>query len=219
MKTNLDKIAKALREAGLPPSLSPDEIRLFIQIWRRLADGRPISPREVEQIASNLPISPDVATSVINKVSERDGEGNVVGFAGLSLKTHPHRFQVNDHTLSTWCAWDSLFLPPILKQTAQVESPCPGTKKEIGLTITPERVGKYDPTNTVISMITPKTTKKGLESAEEIWNAFCQNVHFFSSSEAASQWFSGKNLDISILSVEEGYQLGRMTFAEILNHA
>ena len=219
MKPNLDKIAKALREAGLPPSLSPDEIRLFIQIWRRLADGRPISPRQVEQIASNLHISPDAATSVINKVSERDGEGNVVGFAGLSLKTHPHRLQVNDHTLTTWCAWDSLFLPPMLKQTAQVESPCPATKKKIGLTITPERVGKYDPTSTVISMITPKTTKKGLESAEEIWMAFCQNVHFFSSSEAASQWFSGKSLDISILSVEDGYQLGRMSFAEMLKHA
>ena len=38
-KTKVIALAKALRKAGLPPSLSPDEIRLFIQIWRRLADG------------------------------------------------------------------------------------------------------------------------------------------------------------------------------------
>ena len=101
MKGNVEEIAGKLRQAGLPPKLSSDEIRLFIQTWRRLAEGRAISPHEVEQMAMSLQIAPAVASSTLSKLSERDSEGNFVGFSGLSLKTHPHRLRVNGHGLST----------------------------------------------------------------------------------------------------------------------
>ena len=192
---------------------------LHTQTWRRLAEGRAISPHEVEQMAMSLQIAPAVATSTVSKLSERDSEGNFVGFSGLSLKTHPHRLRVNGHRLSTWCAWDCLFIPLFLKQTVKVQSICPATKTNITLMITPERVANHDPTRTVISMITPRTTKRGLDSAEEIRMDFCRYVHFLSSPEAASQWIASKKLDISTLSVEEGYQLGRLVFAEFLKYA
>ncbi len=48
---------------------------------------------------------------------------------------------------------------------------------------------------------------------------FCHNVHFFSSPEAASQWLSEKNIDAEVLTVEEGYELGQMAFAELLGYA
>ena len=43
-----------------------------------------------------------------------------------------HRFEVAGRTLYTWCAWDSLFLPQILGQEAEVESTCPLTAAEAG---------------------------------------------------------------------------------------
>ena len=46
---------------------------------------------------------------------------------------------------------------------------------------------------------------------------FCHFVHYFSSSEVVSAWFAGKGVDFTILSIEEGYRLGRLAFKEIIN--
>ncbi len=217
MQPNLDEIAQALRDVGVPPSLSAAESHLLVQMWRLLADGRPLSPAQVEQLASKLDLAPDVAVSTVKQMSERDDAGNIRGFLGLSLNDHLHRFQVNGQTLSTWCAWDSLFLPPALKRTAHVESPCPATKKVIRVTITPDEVEHYEPATAVLSMVKPKTTEKGLQSAEETWMTFCHFVHYFSSREVVSAWFAGKDVDPIVLSIEEGYRLGRLAFNEIID--
>ncbi|MGO9644496.1 MAG: organomercurial lyase [Candidatus Bathyarchaeia archaeon] len=217
---SLEGIICSLRQAGIPPRLEPNESRLLMQVLRLVADGRPASLRVIDEIASNLEMGQDAARSFINRISERDIEGNVVGILGLSQNRHPHQFEVNGGKLSTWCAWDSLFLPPLLKKPASVHSFCPVTKTEIRLTVTPERVARYDPPSAVVSIITPKTTTKtGSESAEEIWPVFCHYVHFFSTSEAASEWFSTRNMKAAILSIEEGYLVGRRAFRDLLEYA
>lgn len=215
----LAQIAKALRKAEIPPRFEPDESRLLIQVLRRVADGGPVSLAQLEDVASSLRMPLDGAVAFVRQVTERDREGSVVGVLGLSQNNHPHRFVVNGHTLATWCAWDSLFLPVILKQTAKLESSCPATKTRIRLTITPDKVEQCEPTNAAISIVVPAVTKKGRESVEEIWMTFCHFVHFFSSPESASEWFAGRNRDVSILSVEEAYQLGRMAFEDLLAYA
>ena len=75
------------------------------------------------------------ATAFIKQVGELDKEGNIVGWMGLSQKDHPHKFRINGHKLATWCAWDTLFLPALLKRTAKVESTCPSTKELVRLTM------------------------------------------------------------------------------------
>lgn len=212
----LAEIAKALRESEIPPHFEPDELRLLIHVLGRVADGRPVSLQQVEQIASTLQMPAGAATAFIRQVSERDGEGNVVGLLGLSQNTHPHRFMINGHPLSTWCAWDGLFLPAVLRQTAKLESSCPATKKKIRLAVAPDKVEQCEPAGAVISIVVPETTKRGRESVEEIWMAFCHFVHFFHSTEAASGWFAGRKMPVSILSVEEGHRLGRMAFRDLL---
>ncbi len=69
----------------------------------------------------------------------------------------------------------------------------------------------------MLSMVKPKTTEKRLQSAEQTWMTFCHFVHYFSSPEVVSAWFSGKDVDFTILSIEEGYRLGRLAFKEIIN--
>lgn len=216
---NLDGIVSSLRQAGIPPSFEPNESRLLMQVLRLVADGRPVPLRLVDGIASSLGMSQDAARSFLSRVSERDAEGNLVGILGLSQNIHPHRFEINGGKLSTWCAWDSLFLPPLLKKTASVQSFCPVTRMDIRLTVTPEQVARYAPASAVVSIITPKTPKKGSESVEEIWTVFCHYVHFFSSPEAASEWFSPRNMKAVILSIEEGYLVGRRAFQELLEYA
>src|SRR5712691_11753348 len=144
-RLRLDQLAEALREAGIQQSFTPDVSRLTVRLWREVARGNPVSPVRVEQITSALDIPQQTAHEVLDKMCERDGDGNVVGIAGLSQNQHPHRFTVNGIRLGTWCAWDSLFLPVMLQQTALVSSPCPVTGEVIRLTITPEGVTSEHP--------------------------------------------------------------------------
>jgi alkylmercury lyase len=216
--SNLIELARTLNDAGIPPRFEPPQARFLIQMWRQVAKGEPVAPEQIKQIASRVKIPLDDATAFIKQASERDKDGNVVGFFGLSQKKHPHQFQVNGHTMSTWCAWDSLFLPVMIGQSAEVESTCPATKEKIRLTIAPEKVVQYEPTETVVSIVTPEPTKSGPESVEEVWMVFCHQVHFFSNLQSVSEWFSEKNFEGTFLSIEEGFELGVLAFKDILQH-
>ncbi len=214
----LDQIAEALREAGIRQAFTPDVSRLTVLLWREIARGGPVSPEQVEQIASALDLPQQTAREVLHKMCERDRDGNVVGIAGLSQNKHPYRFTVNGTRLSTWCAWDSLFLPVMLQQTAKVSSLCPATGEVIRLTITPSGVTSYQPASTAISIVIPQPTSNGLESVEEIWMTFCHHIHFFSSPQAAQEWFAARGQQIAILTIEEAFELGRLTLSEVLRY-
>jgi len=214
----LSEIAKVLHKAGIPPQLSADHSRFLIRVLQLVATGYPVSPKQLREIASALHMRLDDANSFLKQVSEIDESGNVVGILGLSQKKHSHRFQINGRILSTWCAWDTLFLPVLLKQTAKIESFCPTTKTKICLTLSPYGVEGYGPANTVLSMVRPKPRIEGLKSVEEIWMIFCHYVSFFSSTEAIAEWFKESGYDPIILSVEEGFQLGRQVFEEVLKY-
>ena len=214
----LDQLAEALREAGIQQAFTPDVSRLTVRLWREVARGSPVSPQWVEQIASALDLPQQTAHEVLDKMCERDGDGNVVGIAGLSQNQHPHRFTVNGIQLATWCAWDSLFLPVMLQQTAEVSSQCPVTGEVIRLSITPEGVTSYQPESAAISIVIPQPTTKGLESVEEIWTTFCHQIHFFASPQAAQEWVAARAQEIAILTIEEAFELGRLTLSEVLRH-
>jgi alkylmercury lyase len=172
----------------------------------------------VEQIASTLDIDQQTALEAIEKMCERDGDGNVVGIAGLSQNQHRHRFTVNGVQLATWCAWDTLYLPVLLQQTAEVSSQCPVTGAAIRLTITPEEVMNYQPASAVISIVIPQPSARGLESVEEIWMTFCHHIHFFASSQVAQEWVATRGQEITILTIEEAFEVGRLTLSKILQH-
>ncbi len=215
-RASLEEIAQRLRDAGFPPAFTASESRLLVQIVRRLARGQPVTPAEIEHLALHARLAPDPALALVNKISEHDEDGNVQGLMGLSLNGHRHRFEVNGQGLSTWCAWDTLFLPPLLQRAARVESSCPATKRPIRLTIGPERVQSYEPAEAVVSMVTPNTNSDDLRSVDQTWRLFCHHVHYFASAEAADSWFVGRQLDPIILSIEEAYELGRLAFSNMI---
>ncbi len=214
----LDQLAEALREAGIRQAFTPDVSRLTVRLWREIARGGPVSQQRVEQIASALDLPQQTAREVLHKMCERDGDGNVVGIAGLSQNQHPHRFTVNGIQLATWCAWDSLFLPVMLQQTALVLSQCPVTGGTIRLTITPDGVTSKHPESAAISIVIPQPTTSGLESVEEIRTTFCHHIHFFSLPQAAQEWVATRGQEIAILTIEEAFELGRLTLSEVFQH-
>lgn len=199
-KLDLEEMVALIRNSL--PKLSPEEQKVFVQIYRLLAQGQPV-PRE--KIATTLPISNDVVNHILSRwwgiyYDEKD---RIIGFWGLTLKPMSHRFEVQGHTLYTWCAMDSLFIPEIIQKTARVESTCPVTGAQIRLTVAPEGVRHIDPASTVMSFMIPEAAK----IRENVIANFCHYVHFFSSAEAGTTWIS-RNPGTFLLSIDEAYILG-----------
>jgi alkylmercury lyase len=220
-KLDLYAISEGLRVSGIDlPSFGADVPRFTVELWRLLINGRPISPEQLAKTLSSLGITRAVLTQ-LKAGLEYDDHGNIVGAVGLSLNpTSSNRLQINSHTLYTWCAWDALFIPLFLTQTVMVDALTPTTEDHIRIQLTPEHVEHYEPERAVVSIIVPTTRAVSKASTtEDIWLAFCSHVHFFSSREAASAWFVGKHYEPLLLSIEEGYELGRLRFAETLKDA
>jgi len=216
--TKLDEIIVALEATGLPDKFTPEVSRLVVHLLRQIAQGQPVTMELVQQIASDQDVSAETVTNVVQQMCERDPQGRVVGLTGLSQNDYAHKFHVNGQQLSTWCALDALFLPILLNQTAEVLDQCPVTKAPIHLTVTPHAVQQYQPQSIVVSIVTPQTRMESLASAEDIWMVFCNYVHFFSSAQAASTWFSGKPQTAQFVSVEDAFQIGQALFGKLVEH-
>ena len=214
---SVTEIAASMRAAGFPPRFDADESRLLIKLLQLVAEGSPVPCSMAGLPATRLQMPLEKTASLVERQCEFDADGNIVGILGLSQNDHPHRFMVNGKLLSTWCAWDALFLPALLRQIAEVESTCPATKASIHARITPEKVETIQPSESVLSIALPKETGRNFESAE-IRSTFCCHVHFFVSQESAAEWISEKNYDLKMLSVEDGFELGQLVFEHVHKH-
>ena len=128
----------------------------------------------------------------------------MVGFWGLALRDMPHRFQVDGRQLTTWCAWDSLFIPEILGKTAEVQSTCPATGDTISFTVGPDRIESFSPASARVSFLSP-----GAAFDADVVMSFCHYVLFFSSEEAGKRWCAD-HADTFLLTVDEAHEIGRL---------
>jgi len=121
---------------------------------------------------------------------------------GITLRRTPREFTVDGQQLFTWCALDTLIFPTVLGRAATVASPTPGTGELVRLAVDPAAgVTELDPATAVVSVLIPDTTS-GVRSA------FCNQVHFFATPEAAQNWLN-QHPGSAILSVAEAFDLGR----------
>ena len=127
----------------------------------------------------------------------------MVAFAGLSLTPTTHRFSVADRRLYTWCAWDTLFLPAMLRQSAEVQSVDPVSGKVVQLTVDPDGVRRADPELLWVSFPPATTT-----STADITGTFCCHVHFLATPAAADRWLRD-HPEGTVLDLDAAYELGR----------
>lgn len=118
-------------------------------------------------------------------------------------------------SLSAWCALDTRFLPALLQQTATIESPSPVSHSQIRLPVSPERVEDVSPAGAVASIVIVDPSRDDMASAEAMWSAFCDHVHFFADREEAEQWAAARG-DIVILTVDQGFEPGRQVWVKAL---
>ena len=216
--TRAKQMFSKMTESGGLLDYGPDRSRLLIRVVRSLANGRPVTGEQVDQIVAGLGTARDEADQFLRQISERDADDSIVGIMGLSLNDHPHQFNVNATRMSTWCAEDTLFLPAMLKQTATIESESPLTKEKIRLTVSADGVEESSPAGAVVSIVIVDPDKADMSSAQAIWGTFCHHIFFFASREEGEQWAAGRD-DIEILSVHEGFELGKQAWSKVLAYA
>jgi alkylmercury lyase len=202
----LDPLAAAVAKAA--PSFDGERQRIALEVYRRLAEATPAPAEEiaartgddVRRVRALLDMWPGVFL---------DDDGRVIGFWGLTTRrlSPTHRFRIGERELYAWCAWDTLFLPGILGQTAHIESTCPTTGESISLVVSPERVVGTSHPNAVVSFLTPER-----HFDADVIEGFCHFVHFFASDAAGETW-TERHPGTFLLSLEEAFELGRMVNA------
>ena len=198
------------------PTFSPEEQRAGITLLRELANGERVT---IAQFARALGTTLDTANalvkdSVLCPFVHRDDADRIQGFWGLSVAPTRHQLAINGHTLWTWCAEDSLFIPELLGATAEIESRDPETDQSIRLTVSPARVEAAKPVGIVVSMGRPETWD--VTSAPRIIATACHYIHFFASRHAGERWqVKHPEPETVLLSLDEAIGYGKRTNARL----
>lgn len=197
----MDELLSVIPESLL--KLNSKEQKVSLKIYELLSQGLPVSMQKLTH-AVNLP--GNEVNDIINAWPGvfKNNEGDLIGYWGLALTEMTHQIQINDNTLYNWCAWDSLFIPPLLDKTAEITSICPVTQKKIKLKVSREGVD-YIPSSAVMSFVKPQS---GIKFDENVIVNFCHKIYFFSSESAAHKW-EAENPETSIISIEEAFGLGQ----------
>jgi alkylmercury lyase len=188
---------------------SPDEQRAAVALYRELAKGQAV---DAAQLGQALGVAPAEAHALLERDSIKafvypDDQGRVLGFGGLAATPMHHRFEVGDHILSTWCAWDSLFIPEILGRSARVTSPDPESGEVVRLVVAPDRIASAEPPGTVVSFILPDAQVFGM-SAANVMVKFCHFVFFFASRLSGERWVA-KHPGTFLYSLDEAFALAK----------
>ena len=86
------------------------------------------------------------------------------------------------------------------------------------MTVSPAQVEWACPETAVVSIVNPGGGDQHTSSVEAIWSNFWHQVYFFPTEQEGEEWAEDKE-NISILSVEEAYELGKRTFSKLLSYA
>jgi alkylmercury lyase len=202
----LDEIAEAINVAN--PFLDEDERRLALTIYQALAEGAPVAPEELARRTGaelgRVLEALDGWTGVF-----RDDDGRIVAFWGLALPQMDHRFEFDGRTLYTWCAWDPLFIAPVLGSQARVTSTCPVSGRTITLEVGPGGVRDVDPPGAVLSFLRPTPDMR-----DDVINSFCHYVLLFASRGAADEWVA-EHPGTFVLGLDDAFELGRRTLGRL----
>ncbi len=187
-----------------------DDVPLALTLLRLLAAGAPVSTEAlVHECGAPAERVEQQLAGWVNV--ERDENGRVVAFTGLSLRPTAHAFAVGGRTLFTWCAWDTLFLPELLQRAVRVDSTCHATGQPVSMTVTPQAVLNMRPAEAVVSLVVPKST-------DDIRATFCCNVNFFASADVGQSWMA-RHPGGALLTVDQAHELGRRSNERFFTHA
>lgn len=201
----------AKRVLRLAHPLTTVEQRLLREGQRALVNGEPLTIDELGRLAEVSPLEVPKMLGQRPGFAHVDTLGRVVGLLGLSLQCSATRFDAAGRIVSTWCAWDSLFIPRVIGMRARIASHCPITKKLIQLVVGPEGVISTSTPDVRVSFLLGSDTDEG----SGVVGVCCRHVHFLGSWKAADLWISD-HPDGYVLTLDEAWEVGRLFVDEFL---
>ncbi len=165
---------------------NPPELQhLSVAAYRLLAEGSAVNFARLAN-AANLSVAhaEELLRFVPASAYEREPDGSLSAFIGLSTKPTLHRFSVEDRSLYTWCVFDAVFLPAILQEPATLTTSCPTTGDQIDLTITPTEIAHANLPDAVMSILAPDMKA----CCADLRGAFCDQVNLFANRTALLNW-------------------------------
>ncbi len=133
----------------------------FTALVRGIAANGVVTP---EDFSRDTSLSPAQASELFESLAafglERDVAGRIVG-AALTTRPTPHSIRIPGKQLFAWCALDTLFIPGLLCEVAEVESTCPVSRIPIQLTVAPVGVRSVSPPGAVLSVVLPGAGSSG----------------------------------------------------------
>lgn len=212
MTTNIKSIFEKLK--GCLPERDLFIQKFSIATYKALSKGSVVTLKELEK---TLDISKETIAKNINKYPgiQKNEDDDIKGFWGLAVNyKSPHQIAFNGVELNTWCAWDALFIPELVGDTAEVELTCPLSGSLIKLTVGPKKISNISNNKAVISFIVPS------ELGENTIQNFCCYVHAFKNEETFNIWKNDGHQDCFHLSLQEAFEIGQLKnqyqFGEVL---
>ncbi len=193
MTTSAQRLATQLTTAFNGAGAASARPWLWRPLLQLIADGQPVGIDEIAAATGRTDVDIRAALAGMPD-TEYDPDGRIVG-AGLTQRPTAHQFEIDDRTLYTWCALDTLVFPAVLDRPARVTSACHTTGAPIRLIVTPDAVTDLDPATAVVSVVTP-------DAPASIRAAFCNHVHFFADPAAAQPWLDA-HPDATVLPVAD----------------
>jgi len=185
---------------------SSEEQSLSLALYRLLTNGVPVSKQALAE-ETEMPTT-EIETTLNSWAGVYYNELNeIIGYWGLSIVEMPHTFIIKDKTLYSWCAWDALFIPELIRETACIKSQCPISNEHIELTVGTDGIKEVMPAPAVVSFIEPPSSE---HIENDVIGSFCHYVHFFKSQKEYRQWASTQQGNFTSLTMEEAYELGKM---------
>jgi alkylmercury lyase len=180
-----------------------------VALYRELTTGKPVDDA---QLTSTLGLSIIETRALLEREPIKsfvyaDDQGRVLGFGGLATTSMHHRFEVDGRALSTWCDWDSVFIPEILGRPARVSSVDPESGEIIRLVITSKRIESVEPIGTLMSFIRPDA-HVFCTSAANVMAKFCHFIFFFTSRSSGERRV-GRNPGTFLLSLDDAFGLAK----------
>ena len=208
---DLDLDRRAATVVRALPRLEGDERRIGRAIYQLMAAGRRVRTSALSALTGCDAARVDEVLGHLPTAAVVDGE--VMAFLGLQRATGRHQLAFADARLATWCAWDTLFIPPLAGRAARAESRCPVTGRRIAVDVDPDRgVVAISPDSAVLSFLAAPDPFTG-----DVISGFCRWIHFLADTSAGEAWLAGGDDPVGerpamiLLRPEEGFALGERT--------
>lgn len=204
-----DEIASRVPRAALT-----QEVELSVATARALASGQPLTEHQLSAVwGVPLEQTQQILEAAKGRSIEVDGEGRLVGAAGLSLNETAHELWVEGRNLFAWCAWDALFLPAYLDTRATVRSADPVTGEPITVEVAPTSIVDSEPDSAVLTVLVPDLdsdmglTGPGTER--------CSTMQFFADQGTAQNWIGGQTRIVT-LTTTQALDIAHRTWLSLL---